>query len=222
MDSQLFDYKTVSLVASIVMTCVWIVYLHLAFRQYRLAKRPFLIIHHAHDNDPSALCLFVNMSKEPVHLQCVIAFIHGSRGTVGCFVTDYDRVTPEDRNVLSRLRQGPIQPGGYLVLGSFVDILADHQDDDIDSLEICVAVIHGPSKQNIGARRRFFVEHRQGRLSIRPYSIHTEQLVSRLKRKTVRHWVESHLDPKFPGMSESKNTSQAGSSGGEAAEEEDR
>jgi len=41
-------------------------------------------------------------------------------------ITDYRRITPFDRDVRGRLRQGPIQPGGYLVPGSCEDsILGD-------------------------------------------------------------------------------------------------
>lgn len=206
------DYKFISSVASIVMAIVWIVYLHIALVQYRRANRPYMIIQYAHENDTDALCLFVNMSNEPVHLQTVIARIKTENGRFSRYVTDYDRITPDDRNVLSRLRQGPIHPGGYLVLGTFEDILIDrqikHKDEEdqehvppslneIRSLELCIAVIHGPSKHFIGVRRQFFLVFEGEEVRIRPRSIHTEQLVNWRKRKTVRKWVEGRVDPKY-------------------------
>lgn len=120
-----------------------------------------MIIHHAQGHDPGALCLFVNMSQEPIHLQCVIANVDGANGFVRHYVTDYRRITPDDRYVKTKLRQGPIQPGGYLTLGSFEDIILGRQSEakdtedatdsyaglrKVDSLQICVAVKHGPSK----------------------------------------------------------------------------
>lgn len=227
MNLEQFDYKTITMSANIVMALVWIIYLHLVLIQYRRSNRPFLLIHHAHENDPGALCLFVNMSKEPVHLQCVVAYFHTTTDTIGSFITDYDRMTPDDRDVLSRLRQGPIQPGGYLVLGSFEDILAGEKLEDkpasklptknylseINSLELCVAVTHGPSKLTIGARRHFYIEKEQGETVIRPHSIHTEQLVGFRKRKTVRKWVEIRLEPKHQGLSEKHSTDQSGRTG---------
>ncbi len=208
---------------SIIMTLIWVIYLQLVLVQYRRANRPFLLIHHAHENDPGALCLFVNMSKEPVHLQCVKAFFHTETGTTERFVTDYDRITPEDQNVLSRLRQGPIQPGGYIVLGSFASILSEKKPSneadqatqagdplaDVQSFELCIAVTHGPSKYLIGARRRFYVENDADKTIIRPHSIHTEQLTKYRKRKIVMKWAESRLEPKHEGESEQETSDQS-------------
>lgn len=215
----------ISAFTSVLMTLIWIVYLHLALMQYLRANQPFLVIHHAHENDPKALCLVINMSKEPVHLQCVVADIRGRHGFLRRYVTDYRRITPDDRNVQSRLRQGPIQPGGYLVLGSFEEIMtgARSEPEDIDesapmpdmlegihSLELCVAVLHGPSQFHIGARRSFYVEREDGAMIIRAHSIHTEQLVSRAKRRTVRQWVEGRVEPRNAGAAETELTPQRG------------
>jgi len=206
------DYRLISSVASIVMAIVWIVYLHIALVQYRRANRPYMIIHYAHENDTDALCLFVNMSSEPVHLQTVIARIETESSRFSRYLTDYDRITPDDRNVLSRLRQGPIQPGGYLVLGTFEDILIGrqikHKDEkdkehvppalnEIRSLELCIAVVHGPSKHFIGVRRHFFLVCEEEKVHIHPMNIHTEQLVNWRKRKIVRKWVEDRVYPKY-------------------------
>jgi hypothetical protein len=182
-----------------------------------------LIIHHAQGNDPNALCMFVNMSKEPVHIQCAITHIRTEEGYFHRYITDYNRITPQDQNVQSKLRQGPVQPGGYLILGTFEDILLGRQSEpqkdespkntpfslrNVKSLELCIAVVHGPSKFHIGARRHFVIEEQEGELVIRSQSIHTEQLVSRRKRKIVRGWIESHLDPKLQGKQQTQTSIQ--------------
>lgn len=209
MDFSSVDYRVVSAVATVVMTVAWVGYLHLALTQYKRANRPFLVIQHAHENDPSALCLFVNLSKEPVHLQAVIARVHRGNECTPYRITNYKRITATEDHVQSKLRQGPIQPGGYLVLGSFADIMVGNQSDDaegnsqsdaerlaqIDSMELCVAVLHAARKYHIGARRHFFVEQKDGQTKIHAYSIYTEQLVNRRQRKVVREWVDAGVIP---------------------------
>ncbi len=83
-------------------------------------------------------------------------------------ITDYRRITPFDRDVRGRLRQGPIQPGGYLVPGSCEDSILGDQGypeqaerdadsfDGFEKLQICVAVLHGPSKNHVGVRSLSF------------------------------------------------------------------
>lgn len=212
----------ISTLCDILFVLIWAFYLQLFFRDMRRRNRPFMIIHHAQGNDPEALCLFVNMSKDPIHVQCVVAFIVGPHGRVTRYVTDYRRLHDE-RDIGATLREGPIQPGGYLVLGTFEDILLgrqseeDRQDDRHDlhgyeQLQLCVAVTHGPSEHHIGVRRTFAIEHHQNEIAIRAYSIYTEQLVTRRKRKVVRKWVEDRLNPQREGEDQTQQTEQDGAS----------
>ncbi|RUO26882.1 hypothetical protein CWE09_09385 [Aliidiomarina minuta] len=224
MDLSSLDYRIISTIASVVMTLAWVAYLHLALTQYMRANRPFLVIQHAHENDPSALCLFVNLSKEPVHLQAVMACVHRGDERTSFRITNYERITATEQNVQSKLRQGPIQPGGYLVLGSFADIMLGNQSEDedsekltadhlsqIDSLELCVAVVYASKKYHIGARRHFFLEHLDGNTKIHAYSIFTEQLVHRKHRRTVRAWVNAGVDPWEEQDTADESQSQSGS-----------
>ncbi|MEX2606990.1 MAG: hypothetical protein WD708_06560 [Kiritimatiellia bacterium] len=222
MNSDFFTSTNITAVTSILMVIIWIVYLQLALMQYRRANRPFLIIHHAHEAAPSALCMFVNMSKEPVHIECVRANVLRKGEETIRYVTDYHRITPDDRNVQSRLRQGPIQPGGYLILGAFEDILLGRQSNgeeaqtksnlsglkDIEQLTLSIAVVHGPSLTHIGARRSFHIEAEDGGEIIRAQSVYTEQLTSRSKRNQVRRWVEERVNPRRRGAAETTKTPQ--------------
>lgn len=206
-------------VCDVLMVLIWAVYLQLFFRNMRRSSRPSMIIHHAQGNDPEALCLFVNMSKDPIHVQCVIAYIQTASGTLTRYVTDYRRLTEDDRSIRSSLREGPIQPGGYLELGSFEDILMGRQSDEgihaqpgdlegYEQLQLCVAVTHGPSEHHIGVRRTFAIEHNGAKVSIRAFSIYTEQLTTRKKRKIVREWVEERLNPQYEGDKQTEQTEQ--------------
>lgn len=183
---------------------IWVFYLQLFYRQYRRQKRVELLIHHAQGVGPSASCLLVNMSSEPVHIQCVMArveMVHESRTHQ---VTDYRRISMDDAHARQLLRQGPLRSGDFLLLGRFVDILLARQSppikaagdeelpqvlEEVLALELRAVAIHGPSDHAVGARRRFKVEYRDGHLQIRPEQLDTEQLVSLRHRPLVRGWL---------------------------------
>lgn len=69
-------------VSSAVMAVIWIVYFQLFFFQYQRNNRPYLVIHHAQNENPDALCLLVNMGKETVHVQCVQVVLRTRAGEV--------------------------------------------------------------------------------------------------------------------------------------------
>jgi len=207
------------------MTVIWVVYLQLALRQYRRSSQPVLLIHHAHQDELDALCLFVNMSGEPVHVSSIVVNVYGvnSDDCERRYISEYQRINPNENSGQLGLRQGPVQPGGYLVLGSFADILLNESAGSkngrdssrmqsvasrVSSIEICIAVIHGSKDFHVGARRRFFIENDGVRNIIRAYNIYTEHLLTRRKSKIVREWVESDLKPMHVGSSESDETEQ--------------
>jgi len=205
-------------VSSAIMALVWIVYFQLFFIQYQRNNRPYLVIHHAQNENPDALCLLVNMGKETVHVQCVQVALFPRDGEEKIMtVTEYRRIQADDSNVHQVLRQGPLQPGGYLVLGSFRNIIlgrrseesdTDYLFEDIVDIEIRAAVIHGPSKYPVGVRRSFTLQH-EGQPEIFPRNIYSEQLVRRKDRHEVRRWLESELRPERKGRSESDSSDQS-------------
>ncbi|NMT63147.1 hypothetical protein [Marinobacter orientalis] len=207
-------------ISSAVMVVIWIVYLQLFLLQYRRNSRPYLVIHHAQNENPDALCLLVNMGKETVHVQCVQVVLHTRAGEEKTLtVTEYRRVAADDSDVHQVLRQGPLQPGGYLVLGSFRNIIlgrrsedgdtdSDYLFEDIVAVQIRAAVVHGPSRYPVGVRRSFRLEH-EGGPQIFPRNIHSEQLTRRRDRHEVRRWLESELSPEKKGQSESDSSDQS-------------
>ncbi len=208
-------------VSTAVMAVIWVIYLQLFFVQYRRNSRPYLVFHHAQNDNPDALCLLVNMGELPVHVQTVQAVVYYKGGeSVTSTVTEFERINTEQQNVQQSLRQGPLLSGGYLVLGSFRNILCGDQDEsegnrrmeEIAGLELRVAVIHGPSRFPVGARRSFRILH-SPQTRIQPANIHTEQLFKKSQRNTVRYWIECDLNPRRKGDSESDNSSQEELSG---------
>ncbi|MDO3380758.1 hypothetical protein [Gilvimarinus algae] len=137
------------------------------------------------------------------------------------FVTDYARHSPEDKSVANNLREGPIQPGGYLVLGSFEDILQSAvgtdqsppqtQKDALEHakrLQICIAATHGPSQHLIGARRSFDISRNGEAGHLQAQSIYTEQLTSKRKRREVRQWVQERLQPRYDSENQDRDSEQ--------------
>lgn len=212
----MMDYITP--LSSAVMALIWVVYLQLFFRQYKRNSRPFLVVHHAQNESPDSLCLLVNMGKEPVHVLCVQAVIYDISGAERILtVTEYRRISADDRNIQQSLRQGPLHPGAYLLLGTFRNIILGRksEEDDAASLleevrefEIRAAVIHGPSSFPVGVRRRFILRHAGG-TEIYPRNIYSEQLSRKRDRQTVREWVESGINPERMGWTESETSDQS-------------
>lgn len=203
-------------ISTAVMAVIWVIYFQLFFFQYRRNSRPYLVFHHAQNDNPDALCLLVNMGELPVHVQTVQAVIHFRDGEfLTCTVTDFHHLNPEQQNIQQSLRQGPLLSGGYIVLGTFRNILlAEHGGDfenrtieEIDALELRVAVIHGPSRFPVGARRSFRIEHRP-HIRVQPINIHTEQLTKKRDQNVVREWIEHDLKPSRTGSSESDSSPQ--------------
>lgn len=240
--------QTISGIGTAVMATIWLVYLQVFLLQFRRQRRAFLVIHHARGLSPSASCLLVNMSQETVHVQCVIARVTTKQGEYVRQLADLRRPSADEEEVEGKLREGPLQPGGYVVLGDFEEIILDtaadakeessrepsgedaggrseqpasqRSDEDlvagppsslseVESLELCAAVVHGPSNHPIGARRRFSVEAEDRRFLIRPQNIHTEQLTNFRKRRQVRRWVEQCLEPQQGGAGQTLQSEQS-------------
>lgn len=211
----------VSPVSSAIMALVWVIYFQIFFIQYKRNNRPYVVIHHAQNENPDDLCLLVNMGKEPVNIQCVQAIIQTHSDTEEILtVTRYDRFNEGDGDTEQGLRQGPVQPGGYLVLGSFRNIILGRRSDgnetgnaleNVRSVELRAAMIRGPSKYPIGVRRRFYLRQ-DSRAHIYPQNIYSEQLVGRRDRKEVAGWIESELNPKCVGTSQSDSSDQSSDS----------
>ncbi|SFR57671.1 hypothetical protein SAMN05216203_1526 [Marinobacter daqiaonensis] len=208
-------------ISTAIMALVWVIYFQVFFFQYKRNSRPYLVIHHAQNENPDALCLLVNMSKETVHVQCVQVVVFSRDGEQRILtVTDYRRLGPDDQNIHQVLRQGPLEPGGYLVLGSFRNIIlgrrsedeeeeeTDYLFEDITDIVLRAAVIHGPSRYPVGVRRRFLLQH-EGETRIFPRNIHSEQLTRRRDRHEVRRWLEGELHPQRGGSTESEESDQS-------------
>lgn len=182
----------VSAFASVGMLVIWAIYAWLFFKEFKRARGSLLFIHEAGGQTSSSSCMLVNLSKEPVHILCSLAACDGQ--------TIRLRARKDDSNIglVQETKQGPLNAGEALVLGSFDDLFSElglkdpAEEEDGHIVEVRVAAIHGFREWPVGARRRF--ELRGAANRIVPASIVTHQMRSKREAREVKEWVASCRD----------------------------
>lgn len=188
----------VSALTSLLMVLVWLFYANLFYRDFRSRHHPRILIHQAPDDEIDSMCFVVNMSQQLINVVGVFATAPGTGRAIE--LTEYRHYTPEDlgeRELKSILKQGPLGSGEFLHLGTFNEILGALGDNDteggsegVESVEVRVALYHGPSDLPVGARREFRIVRQGAQRHIRPQSLQTLQMTSRRERKRVGRWLE--------------------------------
>lgn len=204
----------VSALASILMLFVWGTYLHLTYSAFTRQRRPRLILHHAQGTRLESSCLLINMSQEPVHVVCIMVMGTIGEETVLRQVTDYQQVPLREKahsEWQSIIKQGPIQPGGYMLVGTFntlIDSLAEELDEEelpkrvlrkedgtpvVETLEVRIIAMYGPEDRPIGAYRRFTLKLKDGKVIVQPELPFTKQLTNRVERRMASRWLNDCL-----------------------------
>lgn len=201
-------------VASMAMLFVWLFYTALFYRDFRQQRMPLIVLHQAHGHGHDSSCLLVNMSKQPIHVLCVMLAAQTEEGEVTMRITNTTRVSPEQTShmkVQDLIKQGPLPTGYYLDLGSFQEML-EHANlvpaverssesawprgtpkHEAHEVELRVIALHGAYQDPIGAIRTFRMTADGGALSVEPVMLLTKQMASRAERRRVRRWLESCL-----------------------------
>lgn len=184
------------------MVLIWLVYLQLFLLGYLRQRRPTILINRGAGTGPHARCLIGNMSADPIYVQSLIARLRTEEGTRIEAVTDIGRAGDgdgdgEDEPLGSLTKQGPLESGAYMNIGSFTDVMR-RLDPKIDlgrldgprgrpaELEIIVAAIHGSDDLLIGARRTYRIERREDGLVLTPPRLQATQIRSRWGRMRLR------------------------------------
>lgn len=204
--------------ASLAMLLVWLFYTLLFYRDFKQQRRPLIVIHQAQGHGLESTCLVVNLSKEPIHVLCVMMVAHTEEGPLTHRVTNTQRLSPEQDShwkVQDLIKQGPLPTGYFLALGSFEEMLqgagllasaeiatGDTKAERIRSLarslrgiEIRIVALHGAYQVPVGACRTFRVKPSNGELGFEPAMVLTRQMASRSERREVRRWLEACLPP---------------------------
>jgi hypothetical protein len=120
--------------ASLAMLGVWTFYAVLFYREFQRQRRPFFVIHQAQGHGLDSTCLVVNLSREPIHVLCVLLMVHTDRGVFAQRIRNFRRParTPETGgDVQTMIKQGPLTAGAFLGLGSFEAMLDAALEDAI-------------------------------------------------------------------------------------------
>lgn len=185
----------VSALGSLATVVIWLLYLQLFYRNFRLQQEPHLIIKQGHGFDLDTPCYVSNMSQHPVDVMAVLidAHHHGEHVTVGAPQTSGGAPEPK------RIDQ-PLAAGSYLQLDTFRALLQRVVErvprGDPSSaggeiiLEVRIVALVGAQQVPRGARRRFEISYGGDREQVRPVDVLPEQLSSRRQRRLAREWLE--------------------------------
>lgn len=207
--------STFSGITSVGMLIIWAIYLQLLLHNFRMQRRPQIIINRGKGRDINSVCLFSNMSKQSVFIDLVMARITTSKRQWLCNVTDIVDDTGQpvsidrhdkgrDINLHEFTRQGPMVSGDYMEAGTFGNMIRqagfaggiefdeNHDiagEDELVSIEIGLIATFGAEKHQIGARRTFYIQKADdGRVLLVPDDARTQQFKTRRQRRTLQRW----------------------------------
>ncbi|WP_417545797.1 hypothetical protein [Marinobacter sp.] len=213
------NQQVLAVFASFGSLLVWLVYAQLLYLGFRRQRSPRLIINRGRNKDINALCLISNMSAESVFIEYIIAELETSEGAITMDVTDFEQEYNEgdedsdqgnssakqlSLDATENTRQGPIEPGGFLHIGTFCELIqrlardegirmdGDVPQGDLEFTRLTLTLIgiYGPESMPIGAERSFDLKVGENRFGLRPASWDTNQLASIRQRRELRKTVE--------------------------------
>lgn len=199
----------VSAAASIGTLCIWAIYLQIFVGGYRRQIKPMLVINHGEGRALNAHCLVTNMSKDPVHIQSVVARVIADGKTYSAYITDAEdiRRSGVDTGWQRMTRQGPLQPGTMVDMGTFDCIieyaeasaheagehLSGKLDEAAETIEITILGIYGSEDLLIGATRKFDLAKSDTGTGIQASEALTRQITRRHERKRLLSELNEQL-----------------------------
>ena len=194
----------ISVLLSMAMLVVWVVYLQILLVQVRASRRSSILITRAAGRGMRSRCLVTNMSSQSLYVTSLIGILHAGGKQIEIALTDL-RELPEDLGAdpRSTMRQGSLSTGQYLDIGHFDDILevmlrddeaAGLEREDVAQLDLIVVAFYAPESLPVGARRSFqFRWESPSGTRVQPTSLRTEQIRGRRQRKRLFQAVERHM-----------------------------
>jgi hypothetical protein len=199
----------VSAVASVGTLTIWAIYLHIFVSGYQRQIKPMLIINRVEGSGLDARCFVTNMSRDPVHIQSVVAKVLTQRDEHTAYITDAEDVrqagNPSGWEHLTR--QGPLQPGTMVDMGAYHCILdyvattccegggffQSSLGQDAIGLEMTVVGIYGSEDLLIGATRVFEMDRKGEKITLRPRDAHTRQITGKKERRNLAERLAEQL-----------------------------
>jgi len=197
----------ISAIASVGTLLIWLVYLQLILENFRRQRRSTILINRGAGKGLGAHCLISNMSMSAVYLTSIIAKMKTEDRTFQRALTDLrdldETMKGDPRSVF---KQGPLDPGEFLDIGTFRDLMQqmgeseDGPDDNVDwanavkSLEITAVAVYGSDDLLVGGRRTFNLEKDEnGRANVCPTTMDSEQIRSRRERRAIGRLLQESL-----------------------------
>lgn len=195
-----------SLILQVCSLMVWFVYAHLLYAQYSRRLRPNLLIDYVMRNDIDAVCMVINMSEQPINVECVLLAIDcGDEPMVIRPVSTMAEGTEKHGEDAELQMYGPLTSGDQRVLGRFRSLLrtagalvgqdgrqwipSGGRQRPVERFEIRVVARYSAEREVFGVQRSFsWVPTPRGH-RILP-QIATDHLVSRKQRAEARQWLE--------------------------------
>ncbi len=177
---------------------IWLAYLHLFYRSLRDQRRPKLLVHEAGGFDPGDRCIIANMSPTAVHIAAVLVDVDRDGESLTFQPKPPHPAKAPDGDPLGLARQGPLNSGSYLDIGTFDALLTaagfeDREGSPEARTVITVRVVGfiGPELFPAAAMRRFEVidDQADGTL-VHPLSVLPTDLRERQQRKAARDWLK--------------------------------
>ncbi len=198
-----------SAAASIGTLCIWAVYLQIFVGGHRRQIKPMLVINHGEGRAMNAHCLVTNMSKEPVHIQSVVAKVLADGNTHTAYITDAEDIRRAGvaTGWQRMTRQGPLQPGTMVDMGTFDCILEYAEwtalengekllgklEEHATTIEIIILGIYGSEDLLIGASRKFDVARATNGSGLQASEALTRQITRRHERKRLLKELNDQL-----------------------------
>jgi hypothetical protein len=199
----------VSAAASLGTLCIWTVYLQIFVGGHRRQVKPMLVINHGEGRALNAHCLVTNMSREPVHIQSVVAKIITKNHTYTAYITDAEDIRQSgiDTGWQRMTRQGPLQPGTMADMVTFDCIIEYAEASEIEAgehftgkldavaenIEITILGIYGSEDLLIGATRKFDLPKSDSGSAVRASEALTRQITRRRERKKLLKELHEQL-----------------------------
>lgn len=191
-----------SALASLATVFIWLLYLHLFYRSYRMHERPHLVIKQGYGYDLDTLCYVSNMSQQAVDVMAVL--VHAERADEHA---TFAAIESSDQPPDSRRIDEPLKAGSLLELGTFRSLLqraermfpAKGAEGEAVELEVRVVALVGAQQVPRGACRRFRIFRDGENRRVRPTDVLPQQLTSREQRKLARAWLEQAQDLEAQG-----------------------
>lgn len=224
--NPMFDWLTrhqelVAVTSDIGTLLIWLIYAQLLYLSFRRQRSPRLIINRGRNKDINALCIISNMSAEAFFIEYIIVELKTSQGTITLDVTDLEQqytkadeqqnddqpnTVPSVPKLCDNTRQGPVNSGGFLHIGTFHELLQRIARDGGIKMDGAVPVgdlkftrltlrligIYGPERMPVGAERSFRLtaDPTNHQCDLSPDSWNTRQLSSLWQRHKLRKNVE--------------------------------